>query len=45
MVTEMLKFIDKAILSMVSEFPGCNESERTGDLETGNLEAEPSTVG
>ena len=45
MVTEMSKFIDKAIISMVSEFPGCKESERIGDLETGNLEAEPSSVG
>jgi len=32
--TELLKSDDKAILSMVSEYPGRNESERTGSLET-----------
>ena len=31
--TETLKPIDKAILGMVSESPGRNESERTGGLE------------
>jgi len=32
--TNALKLIDKAILGMVSEPPGRNESERIGDLET-----------
>ena len=45
METEMLESIDKAILSMVSELTGRNESKRIGDLETTNLEAETSTVG
>jgi len=31
-----MKSIDKAIRGMVSESSGCNESERTGDLETLN---------
>ncbi|MFQ6094319.1 MAG: hypothetical protein ACE5OR_16865 [bacterium] len=34
--TEYLKPIDKAILGMVSESPGCNESERTGGPESEN---------
>ena len=29
-----MKPTDKAILGMVSELPGCNESEPTGGLET-----------
>jgi hypothetical protein len=29
-----MESIDKAILGMVSKSSGCNESERTGDLET-----------
>jgi len=41
----MLESIDKAILSMVSELTGRNESKRIGDLETTNLEVETSTVG
>jgi len=32
--TKRMKSIDKAILGMVSESLGRNESERTGDLET-----------
>jgi hypothetical protein len=32
--TEFLKPIDKAILGMVSESPGRNESEPTGGLDT-----------
>ena len=31
--TKRMKSIDKAILGMVSESLGCNESERTGDPE------------
>jgi len=31
-----MKSIDKAIHGMVSESSGCNESERTGDLENLN---------
>ena len=31
--TELLESIDKAIMSMVSEYPGRNESERTGSFE------------
>ena len=34
--TESLKPIDKAILGMVSESPGRNESERIGGLENGS---------
>jgi len=40
-VTEPLKSIDKAILSMVSEWSGHNESERTSSLETTVPEVEP----
>jgi hypothetical protein len=29
-----MESIDKAILGMVSKSSGCNESERTGDVET-----------
>ena len=32
--TKYLKPIDKAILGMVSELPGRNESERMGSLES-----------
>lgn len=31
--TEFLKPIDKALQGGVSEFPGCNESERIGSLD------------
>jgi len=31
--TELLESIDKAIKRMVSEYPGRNESERTGSFE------------
>lgn len=31
--TELLKSIDKAIKRMVSDYPGRNESERTGSFE------------
>ena len=40
-----MKPTDKAILGMVSESPGRNESEPTGGLDKMNPEAEPSTVG
>ena len=33
--TELLESIDKAITRMVSEYPGRNESERTGSFEKG----------
>lgn len=32
--TNYLKLIDKAIIRMVSELPGRNESKRTGGLES-----------
>ncbi len=44
-VTEPLKSIDKVILSMVSEWSGHNESERTSSLETTVPEVEPLHTG
>ncbi len=43
--TDDLKPIDKAILGMVSESPGRNESERRGGPERSDLEVEPPSGG
>ncbi len=40
-----MESIDKAIHGVVSKSSGCNESERIGDLENLNPEAEPTIGG
>jgi len=40
-----MEWIDKAIHGVVSKSSGCNESERIGDLENPNPEAEPTIGG
>ena len=39
-----MESIDKAIHGMVSKSSGCNKSERVGDLENPNPEAEPAST-
>ncbi len=43
--TKTLKPTDKAILWMVSELPGRNESERIGGPENANPQVEPLVIG
>jgi hypothetical protein len=43
--TKRMESTDKAIFGMVSKSLGRNESERTGDLENPNPEAEPTIGG